>query len=130
MITYNWELYKVNISTTVQTRLTNDPAQDHAAAWSPDGSQIAFISDRGNAEVDFDLYVMQPDGSQPRRVTAALPLSFPLAWSPDSRRVAAATAWILNGDMYSIDVGSHQVTSLAPAALHGVVPTWRPDTWR
>ncbi len=130
VITYNWELYKVNISTTVQTRLTNDPAQDHAAAWSPDGSQIAFISDRGNAEYDSSLYLMKPDGSQQRRVTPALHLSWPLAWSPDSQRVAAATTWILNGDMYLIEIGSNQVTSLASGALQGVFPTWRPDTWK
>jgi YVTN family beta-propeller protein len=126
VITYNWELYKVNISTTVQTRLTDSPGQDHAAAWSPDGAQIAFISDRGNRQYDYNLYVMDPDGTHQRRVTPALQLSFPLAWSSDSRRIAASTSWVLNGDIYTVDLTTNQIKLLN----QGTAPTWRPDTWR
>ena len=43
-----------------QTNLTNDPADDHDPVWSPDGTKIAFASDRdGYAQ----LYVMNADGS-------------------------------------------------------------------
>jgi Tol biopolymer transport system component len=125
VLTYNWELYKVHISPTLQTRLTDSPGQDHAGAWSPDGSQIAFISDRGNPEYDFSLHMMNPDGSQQRRVTDPLGLTFPLAWSPDSRRITASTSWALNGSIYLIEVLTNKVTPLA----QGAVSTWRPDTW-
>lgn len=48
------------------TRLTNDPADDRHPAWSPDGTMIAFSSDRdGNSE----LYVMNADGSGKNRIT-------------------------------------------------------------
>ncbi len=36
----------MNADGSGQTRLTNDPADDSAPAWSTDGTQIAFESDR------------------------------------------------------------------------------------
>lgn len=46
--------------------LTKNGAVDWYPAWSPDASQIAFASDRdGNQEI----YVMNADGSSPRRLT-------------------------------------------------------------
>ena len=52
-------------------------------AWSPDGSQIAFTSDRARAE---GLYVMNADGRDIRRLIARQ-CSCP-AWSPDGTRIA------------------------------------------
>ena len=44
-----------------QTRLTFDEAFDFGPAWSPDGRQIAFATDRdGNDEI----YTMRADGSR------------------------------------------------------------------
>jgi Tol biopolymer transport system component len=70
--------------------------------------------------------VMDPDGTHQRRVTPALQLSFPLAWSSDSRRIAASTSWVLNGDIYTVDLTTNQIKLLN----QGTAPTWRPDTWR
>ncbi|MCI0463057.1 MAG: S41 family peptidase [Gemmataceae bacterium] len=39
-------------------RLTSSPAHDHGVAWSPDGKQLIFLSDRGGQE---DVYLLQPD---------------------------------------------------------------------
>ena len=43
-------------------RLTNDPAEDEYPAWSPDGQQIVFSSNRDGNE---EIYVMDADGSNP-----------------------------------------------------------------
>ena len=49
-----------------QTPLTNNDAFDTNPTWSPDGSMIAFASDR---DVSSDIYVMKSDGSNPVRLT-------------------------------------------------------------
>ncbi|MBU0492211.1 MAG: DPP IV N-terminal domain-containing protein, partial [Chloroflexi bacterium] len=47
-------------------RLTDDPAQDQAPAWSPDGTRMAFTSDRDG---NWEIYTMNTDGSQLQRLT-------------------------------------------------------------
>jgi Tol biopolymer transport system component len=49
-----------------QTRLTSSPAVDDAPVWSPDARRIAFHSDR---DQNFEIYVMNADGSNRRRLT-------------------------------------------------------------
>ena len=43
------EIYKMRADGSGVVNLTNDPALDGGGAWSPDGSRIAFISDRDSS---------------------------------------------------------------------------------
>jgi TolB protein len=57
--------------------------------WSPDGSQIAFISSREPSE-GWQTYVMNADGSNPRKVSVVPDRddaagAGPLGWTPDGR---------------------------------------------
>ncbi len=57
---------------------------DHA--WSPDGRTIAFVSDRDS---DFaNLWTIEPDGSNARRLVEESNRHQSPAWSPDGRRIA------------------------------------------
>ena len=46
-----------------QRHLTRNPAIDELPAWSPDGRQIAFNSNRSG---NFEIYVMAADGRRQR----------------------------------------------------------------
>ncbi len=50
------------------TRLTDHPAYDHGASFSPDGKSILFASDRGGVE---DLYLLEPDDPEHPELTKA-----------------------------------------------------------
>lgn len=43
---YNPEIYVMDLATKVSKRLTNNAAQDKHVSWSPDGTRLAFLSDR------------------------------------------------------------------------------------
>lgn len=77
-------------------QLTAGTARDTMPRWSPDGTQIAFISDRGGSA---QLYVTTPDGAEPRQVTELEHDVTGLAWSPRGDRLAVtSTAGSEGGD--------------------------------
>ena len=58
------EVYLMNTDGTNRTNLTNHVSTDTQPKWSPDGNQIAFLSNR--ASHHFTIFVMSADGSNQR----------------------------------------------------------------
>ena len=84
----NAEIYVMNPDGSNETNLTNNTDHDEYSAWSPDGTEIAFRSDRdGNREI----YVMNSDGSNVRRLTNNAARDQDPSWSPDGLRIAFAS---------------------------------------
>jgi Tol biopolymer transport system component len=65
--------------------LTNDPARDWSPNWCPDGSQVAFLSERGGKT---GIWVVPKSGGDASLVTDRVALNHALAWSSDGRRLA------------------------------------------
>ena len=84
----NRDVHVMNADGTNIINLTNHPAADTYPAWSPDGRQIAFSSDRnGNLEI----YVMNADGTNPIKLTNHPAVDRVPDWSPDGMRIAFST---------------------------------------
>src|SRR5678815_3257709 len=60
------DLYTIPIGGGKATRITSGPGWDQQPRFSPDGSQIVFVSDRNGAK---NVWIAQSDGSRPRAVT-------------------------------------------------------------
>jgi Tol biopolymer transport system component len=107
----------------------------HHPVVSPDGTRVAFASPR---EGEFDVYVMNLDGSGVTRLTSNAFYEAEPSWSPDGSRIA----FIAPADPPSLDVhvmdadGSNRrrVTSsgqrFPPTPGWDAVPTWSPDGTR
>lgn len=89
----NFEIYIMNADGSGQTRITDNPAEDWAAAWSPDGTRLAFQSlrdesahpqDCGNS-CNSEIYVMNIDGSNVIRITNNETPDFSIAWRPSAK---------------------------------------------
>ena len=125
-----WDLYVSDVQTQKSRRLTDHPALDYNAAFSPDGQGIAFVSERdGNLE----LYSIRSDGSDLRRLTDNFALDDHPAFSPDGQHLAFVStrqpaavpgqAW---NAIYCMKIDGSGVKRLSPAGGGGLFPAWSP----
>jgi hypothetical protein len=78
------EIWVMNADGTNQRQLTNNSAHDEGPAWSPDGTQMVFTSERdGNSEI----YLMNADGTDQRRFTNDPALDESPDWGPQAGTV-------------------------------------------
>jgi formylglycine-generating enzyme required for sulfatase activity/Tol biopolymer transport system component len=117
----NSEIFIINSDGTGLLQLTDNLAEDYDPAWSPDGTQIAFVSNR---EGDYQLYAMGSDGQNQHRVfTDTLTnLSRP-SWSPDGEWIAFASGW----DIYKVKADGGNLTKLTFNPANDRDPVWSPD---
>jgi TolB protein len=114
-------IYVINPDGSDLLRLTSDPGDDQAA-WSPDGSEIAFVRSRQGNE---DIYVMRSDGTGIRRLT--MDGASGSAWSPDGTRIAFARETPGNADIYVMERDGTHVMRLTRDPLLEYTPAWSPD---
>ena len=79
----NFEICVLNADGTGLVNISNHPAFDADPAWSPDGTEILFVSDRngGNQEI----FCMAADGSSVTRLTVDEGTDVEPAWSSDGK---------------------------------------------
>lgn len=63
---------------------------DTLPRWSPDSSQLAFLSNREDREKPPQIYLISINGGEARRLTDIRGSISDLAWSPDGRRLACS----------------------------------------
>jgi dipeptidyl aminopeptidase/acylaminoacyl peptidase len=74
-----------------QRRVTDNPAEDSAPAWSADGEWLAFVSQRdGNDEI----FIMKVDGSSARQLTDNGAQNWSPAWQPSGAAIVPTNTWI------------------------------------
>ena len=109
------------------TNITSDAALDTDPAWSPDGTQLAYSSDK-NAE-HLQLWIRDMRTGQSRQVTHMSTQPQGAAWSPDGKRIAFFNVdgmWRV-AEMSILDVATGTVTKIHDSLPQPGSPTWSPD---
>ena len=84
---YLSNIWMVAVDGGMPRRLTSGDKRDGAPRWSPDGTKLAFVSERPGQKRP-QLYVMPTDGGEAVRLTEVAQGVADPAWSPDGRRLA------------------------------------------
>jgi TolB protein len=97
-------------------------------SWSPDGTKIAYV---GNVEQNYDVFLINPDGSGVSRLTNTRGIYRDLAWSPDGTRIAYASG----ADFFNVHIFVMRADGTAPVQVSSgggsdIAPAWSPDGTR
>jgi TolB protein len=113
-------LFLVEVATGAITSLTAEPGS--TPTWSIDGT-IAFATPGSPSP---GVFVIDPDGSQLRRVSTDLDLGAVPVWAPDGRRL------LFGGDVArsfvaTVDLASGRLTQVGLGSATGRSPAWQPS---
>ncbi len=102
----------------------SDKAYDTYPSWSPDGTKIAFTSHRDG---NWEIYVMDADGSNPTNITNDADWDSVPSWSPDGTQIAFTSNRDGTDEIYVMDADGSNPTNITSNEAYDTYPSWSPD---
>jgi Tol biopolymer transport system component/DNA-binding winged helix-turn-helix (wHTH) protein len=125
-----FDLYLKPVDSELRVRLTRSPANAISAAWSPDGTRLAFAR---SSERDGGIFLIPATGGAERKLASASFAQESLmqpAWSPDGKTLAYAAIDDSGSQTIRLlslgEPGSGPLTH-APPCWHAGAPAWSHD---
>jgi Tol biopolymer transport system component len=126
------DIYLLDLPHNLDYRLTHGSGDNQIPVWSPDGSQIAYVSLYGANQT---IMVMDADGHNRHPIfssSSGYMGSLSLAWSPDSQRLAFTALLEGRQVIYIVPVmpdasGQTGVEQVTAEFNNAFSPTWSPD---
>jgi hypothetical protein len=121
----NFEIYSMTPAGGSPTRLTNNGANDVTPAWSPDGTQLVWVSDRDG---NYEVYRMNADGTGQTRMTTNAASDVAPSWSADGTKIVFASTRDGNSEIYTMNsTNGTSVTRLTNNAAIDSQAAWSPQ---
>lgn len=105
-------------------QLTSHPAEDRDPAVSPDGTRVAFASDRSG---NLDVWVVSIAGGEPVQLTTDTAGDRDPAWSPDGQLIAFTSDRNGNRDIWVMPAAGGEAVALTSEESQDSDPSWSPD---
>jgi len=122
------DLWLTDLVSNESQRLTDDRYVDLSPSWSPDGSRIAFASDR---EGKSDIWIMEVSSGALTRLTDSATAANAPAWSPDGSQIAYLVDFgqsvFISAAVVVKNLASGQETILSDGIFGPSAPVWSPD---
>ncbi|MBN2240564.1 MAG: PD40 domain-containing protein [Dehalococcoidales bacterium] len=105
-------------------RVTSDPAEDRQPVWSPDGTRLAFTSDRAGND---DIWIMNANGTGLLQLTMDDAADYSPAWSPDGSKILFVSERNGNAEIYVIGADGNNMMRLTENTFIDTDPAWSID---
>jgi Tol biopolymer transport system component len=123
--THDFEIFTADRDGKHPRQLTFNKGTDEYPAYSPDGTRIAFSTNRDD---NYEVYEMETDGSNPTDLTNNPANDFQAAYSPDGTRIAFYTSRDGDYEVYAMNSDGSDQTNLTNApASDDYEPAWHPE---
>lgn len=121
-----WDIWLLDLEAHTETQLT-DSWDNRTPAWSPDGSHIVFT--RATDVTFSQVYAMDADGANLRRLTDYPGNDLSPAWSPDGSRIAFSgkRPGAERDGIYLMSADGSGLHRLGGGAEWDTKPAWSPD---
>jgi Tol biopolymer transport system component/serine/threonine protein kinase len=98
--------------------------EDSRASWSPDGTKIAFNSDRGG---DMNIWLYSFSDASTRQLTKGPGGDFQATWSPDGKSIGFFSSRSGNADILSLELETSALKQLTNSSAIEINPFFSPD---
>ena len=134
----NFDIFRMDADGTDVVNLTQSPDANDCGcfepffvfaqpAFSPDGGEIAFSSDLADPGGNLDVYVMDRDGGNVRRLTTDPAIDAEPDWSPDGTSIAFQSDRDGDMEIYLMTTGGAVFDQLTENDATDIQPDWSPD---
>lgn len=146
---YDQQIWVADVQTGAARQLTNSKKSSQSPAWSPDGTRLAFVSDRTDKR---QVYLINPSAGEAEALTTVEEGVGSFAWSPDGRSIAFTAREtksaaqkdrekkygefeVVDEDhrmshLWVVDVASHAAKAVTSGAFTVGAFAWSPDSTR